>query len=202
MDDNNQLIFCRTCMQQLSRLESINLDSTHSPSDVSLRLKLTSCIPELDLDNDSLGAFICNVCVLSLNFAYNFKQQCLKTERDLLERSAIRVRLDPGDVELATEVDGQTKSELLRSLLNGSCRTQKCSLCNFVFYHKNAKSPQCPNCNPSKSEGFTTRKRCKRKSYENYTCDICADVFSSSKDLVTHKEVHEQRVEDDVICLD
>lgn len=97
---------CRTCLKQSDDTEEyIDLNTIHFPHQISLRLKLKSCVPEMvsnarttstvnlllifeQVIGEKEKAVICTSCMTLLESSYVFRKMCLNTENKLHQISS------------------------------------------------------------------------------------------------------------------
>ncbi|KRT79978.1 zinc-finger associated domain containing protein, partial [Oryctes borbonicus] len=110
MQRANISLLCRTCLKGEGNIYPLSFTST-GHENINFATMLMSCTAVCIQPNDSLPYQICEKCLCILIMAYNFKEQCEKSDLFLRRRDRIKlkeIKLDDLKITLTDTIGGDT----------------------------------------------------------------------------------------------
>ncbi|CAH1127829.1 unnamed protein product [Ceutorhynchus assimilis] len=216
---------CRSCMCESAEMQnvfekSIGFDAKESGDhDLLLRDMLMSCAAvEVSL-GDGLPYLLCTVCESKLNTAYQFKQQCEKSDAALRaltnpqppkdsKSSEEAMVIQPDVHQELFEIESDDDLPLSKRKRTISPSTLTCPYCLKVLsskknykchlrLHTQDGLRYCPVCPAKYSRTNHLMRHINNhdKTDGQYSCKLCNETFSLCGDLYRHMKVHLNKVE-------
>ncbi|XP_060518898.1 zinc finger protein 84-like isoform X2 [Cylas formicarius] len=202
---------CRSCMCE--REEMNNIFEKNGGETMLLSDMLMACTSLVIVSGDGLPNLLCNICQNKLSSAFEFKQQCEKSDtalREVTQKNEHHQKIDI-IVQQAVYNDDEDDVPLLRRKRGRPLKSEmslQCKYCLRVMQSKKALETHlrhhagdgmryCPICPLKYSRTNHLVRHMKKHDKEGlkHQCPFCSEKFAITGELFKHKQSHLEYVE-------
>ncbi|XP_066260460.1 zinc finger protein 420-like [Euwallacea similis] len=208
---------CRSCMREGDEMQNVFEKTIGKEDDAMLLCDVLMACAAVEISaEDGLPHLLCNTCEIKLSSAYEFKQQCEKSDTALREYTQQESRsgreeaivIQPDVHEEFFDEDDEDDMPLSKRKCSVSSTELTCTYClklcssrrdlrGHLRQHLGDEMRYCPLC-PLKfgrTNHLMRHMKIHDKSGKKHSCKMCAEKFSLSGNLFRHMKYHIDEVE-------